>query len=215
EAGTYYVVDKMPDSSWFQTGGGDTSNGSGSDYWTVASSGTNVTGKDFANMHLGQNQGLTIGYYSNKNGQKTITADDLTYLRSLNLRNADGSVFDPTTAAQVSAYLLGANATNMANMLSAQLIATALNVRHGLVTSAAVYVGGTQMGAFNTFASSTKLITALDSKPTDLTNGAGCVSISGLIAAANNELALYGVSTASVNSGERAYMEAMKDVLDA
>jgi hypothetical protein len=49
------------------------------------------------------------------------------------LRNADGSNFDPTTAAQVKAFLLGANATNMANMLSAQLTAMTLNIRHGFV----------------------------------------------------------------------------------
>jgi len=77
--------------------------------------------------------GLTIGFWSNKNGQALITAADLLALRNLSLRNADGSNFDPTTNAQVKAFVLGANAVNMANMLSAQLTAMTLNIRHGFV----------------------------------------------------------------------------------
>ncbi|HSE17622.1 MAG TPA: hypothetical protein VLB46_11255 [Pyrinomonadaceae bacterium] len=77
--------------------------------------------------------GLTLGFWSNKNGQALINAGDLLALRNLCLRNADGSNFDPTTNAQVKSFLLGANATNMANMLSAQLTAMTLNIRHGFV----------------------------------------------------------------------------------
>ena len=54
-------------------------------------------------------------------------------LRNLNLRNADGSNFDPTTPAQVKTWLSKATATNMAYMLSAQLAAMALNVNNGKV----------------------------------------------------------------------------------
>ena len=88
---------------------------------------------DFGNYCKVPSGGLTLGFWSNKNGQALITAADLTALRNLCLRNADGSNFDPTTAAQVKSFLLGANATNMANMLSAQLIAMTLNIRHGFV----------------------------------------------------------------------------------
>lgn len=96
-----------------------------------------VTGQtqtvDFGNYCKVPSGGLTLGFWSNKNGQALINSADLLALRNLCLRNADGSNFDPTTAAQVKSFLLGANATNMANMLSAQLTAMTLNVRHGFV----------------------------------------------------------------------------------
>ena len=88
---------------------------------------------DFGNYCKVPSGGLTLGFWSNKNGQALITAADLLALRNLCLRNADGSNFDPTTNAQVKSFLLGANATNMANMLSAQLTAMTLNIRHGFV----------------------------------------------------------------------------------
>ena len=96
-----------------------------------------VTGQtqtvNFGNYCKVPSGGLTIGFWSNKNGQALINAADLLALRNLNLRNADGSNFDPTTNAQVKAFVLGANAVNMANMLSAQLTAMTLNIRHGFV----------------------------------------------------------------------------------
>jgi hypothetical protein len=80
--------------------------------------------------------GLTIGFWSNQNGEKAMTACPgggmtaaLSYLRSLNLVNADGKDFDPTTFTQFRTWLLAADATNMSYMLSAQMAATALNVR--------------------------------------------------------------------------------------
>jgi hypothetical protein len=88
---------------------------------------------DFGNYCKVPSGGLTLGFWSNRNGQALITSADLLALRNLCLRNADGSNFDPTTAAQVKSFLLSANATNMANMLSAQLIAMTLNIRHGFV----------------------------------------------------------------------------------
>lgn len=88
---------------------------------------------DFGNYCKVPSGGLTLGFWSNKNGQALINAADLLALRNLNLRNGDGSNFDPTTNAQVRTFLLGANAVNMANMLSAQLAAMTLNIRHGFV----------------------------------------------------------------------------------
>lgn len=76
---------------------------------------------------------LTLGYYSNKNGQATITGADLTTLDSLNLVNADGSPFNPTSASQMRSWLLNATAKNMSYMLSVQLAALQLTVDHGLV----------------------------------------------------------------------------------
>lgn len=76
---------------------------------------------------------LTLGYYSNKNGQATITGSDLTALSALNLRTATGGNFDPTTKAQLKTWLLNGTATNMSYMLSVQLATLELNILHGLV----------------------------------------------------------------------------------
>jgi hypothetical protein len=194
--------------NWIQTGG---NNG----YSVVAASGDDSTRNNFANVHLGKTNGLTIGFWSNKNGQALITQDDLAYLRGLNLRNPNGTNFDPTTTKQVSDFLTtGKDASNMACMLSAQLIATVLNVRRGnFGTSTAVYVGpGNQMQERNTLGNN--LLPALNSHGA-LSYGAGYVNINTLILKANTELGLYGTSTASMNGGERQYMEALKDVFDA
>lgn len=112
---------------------------------------------DFGNYCKVPSGGLTLGFWSNKNGQALITAADLLALRNLCLRNADGSNFDPTTAAQVKAFLLGANATNMANMLSAQLTAMTLNIRHGFVDSNAFDLCSSQTVGDLTTAANTSL----------------------------------------------------------
>jgi len=90
--------------------------------------------------------GRTIGFWSNKNGQSLLTAADFTALNALCLRNADGSDRDFTQSLSqnktaLKNWLLGATATNMAYMLSAQLAATVLNVRHGF-TDATIFVEG-------------------------------------------------------------------------
>ena len=68
---------------------------------------------------------MTLGFWSNKNGQKLETADDFVALTALHLVNANGSPRDFTSSlsnnkSALNSFLLGANATNMANMLSAQ-----------------------------------------------------------------------------------------------
>lgn len=133
----YSITEGIPiQANWFQ------SNGTSQDVTVLANQTATV---DFGNYCKVPSGGLTIGFWSNKNGQALITAADLTALQTLCLRNADGSNFDPTTAAQVKAFLLGANAVNMANMLSAQLAAMTLNIRHGFVngTSFDLCSGGT------------------------------------------------------------------------
>lgn len=82
---------------------------------------------------------LTLGYYSNKNGQRTITtsgaANDLAMLTGLNLVDANGNPFDPTSAAALKTWLLNATAQNMSYMLSAQLATLELNIAHNVVTA--------------------------------------------------------------------------------
>jgi hypothetical protein len=73
----------------------------------------------------------TLGFWANKNGQALITEADLAVLRGLNLRNADGSDFDPWTKTQLRSWLLSGYAVNMSYMLSVQMAAMQLNILHG------------------------------------------------------------------------------------
>lgn len=106
-----------------------------------------TTNVDFGNLCLGGGGGLTLGFWSNPNGQRLETASDFTALNLLCLRNANGTMktFTGSVNANKTAlhdWLLSANATNMANMLSAQLAAMKLNVLHNKVSgSALVYAG--------------------------------------------------------------------------
>src|SRR5262249_50283467 len=92
--------------------------------------------------------GLTLGFWSNKNGNKIITSDGtttgsgknllpgvVTLLNSFCAVNANGSThtfFATNGYADFRNWLLGATATNMAYMLSAQLAAMELNVNYGV-----------------------------------------------------------------------------------
>ena len=94
-------------------------------------------------------KGLTLGYYSNKNGRYDLTGatngsalktDLTTYLNGLfgdnSLVDASGkyvSISYLSNYNNLNKFLLGASATNMANMLSAQLLTTAFNVFLGRV----------------------------------------------------------------------------------
>ena len=103
---------------------------------------------EFGNLCLGAGGGRTLGFWSNNNGKALMNdggtmAPELALLSSLNLRNKNGSNFDPTTYARFRTWLLDADAVNMAYMLSAQLSAMELNVEAGLVGgSALVYAPG-------------------------------------------------------------------------
>ena len=116
-----------------------------------ASAAINVTGQ--------QANGKTLGYYSNKNGQKDLTGSPkgTTLLSSIY-----NNLFAPNTGllakdsvysvlvdgsgnykplsffssyANVRSYLLGANATNMAYMLSVQLLTTEFNIQFGRISA--------------------------------------------------------------------------------
>jgi hypothetical protein len=66
-------------------------------------------------------------------------------LTALNLRNKNGSAFDPANYAALRTWLLNGEATNMAYMLSVQLAATKLSVFNqidGLTGNETVDIGG-------------------------------------------------------------------------
>jgi hypothetical protein len=147
--------------------------------------------KNFGNVCLGPGGGHTLGFWSNKNGQKLfVVGTDLAEMVALNLRNADGSDFNPANYGAFRTWLLGGNAVNMAYMLSVQLAAMKLNVLNGFVDGGAfIYAPGTNSA-----------------------NGFGFATVEDIIDEANTELGLHGLVLA--DSPFRAYQELLKDVLD-
>jgi hypothetical protein len=150
---------------------------------------------EFGNVCLGAGGGKTLGFWSNKNGKAVMDdggslAPELALLSSLNLRNEDGSNFDPATYSQFRSWLLAANGANMAYMLSAQLAAMALNVEAGFVNSAAlIYAPGTLSA-----------------------NPLGFASVGAVMAEANAFLGTYGLVLDG--HAHRAHFEALKNALD-
>jgi hypothetical protein len=94
----------------------------------------------FGNYCTIPSYGLTLGFWSNKNGQALVGSTDLAMLVALNLRSANGNNFDPGNYSALKSWLLSATATNMAYMLSAQLATMELNVFNGFVNGNAFYV---------------------------------------------------------------------------
>ena len=145
----------------------------------------------FGNVCLGAGGGLTLGFWSNKNGKAVMGTDPnvLAFLSGLNLRDGAGADFDPASYAAFRTWLLNGNAVNMAYMLSVQMSAMQLNVHFGFVNGGAlIYAPGAQ-GAVN-----------------------GFMTVSALMAEANTELGLHG-STPD-GSPYRSYQEALKNALD-
>jgi hypothetical protein len=139
--GNYTVSEYMPvQSGWFATTPNSFS-------FTLPENGSESV--IFGNLCLGAGGGKTLGFWSNKNGQATMNDggsidSELELLQEKNLRNATGAHFNPTSYAGFRTWILGATATNMAYMLSAQYAAMLLNVEAGLVNPAAIiYAPGT------------------------------------------------------------------------
>jgi|GEM_PF-2127859 len=197
-SGTYSFAERQGAAPWIQTGNSVDQSGGTADttlnpdmsYTVAIDAGETTTGLNFGNVCIGRGGGRTLGFWSNKNGQALIAADDLALLASLNLVKADGTPFNPTTRAQLAAWLKGASATNMAYMLSAQLAAMALNVHNGLVDgSSLVYAPGTLSA-----------------------NAAGFATVDALMAEANAELGAH--PTAYSGDAWRGYQETLKNALD-
>jgi hypothetical protein len=136
-----------PDHYWVQTAPvPDSNNFQG--YSGIANK--DVTGLDFGDICFGPaSGGHTLGFWSNKNGEKIIKANDnyasgLAFLRDLNLKTYDkrnltlNPDFNPTTYTQLRTWLLDGNAVSMAYMLSVQLAATSLDVRYGFLSDSQI-----------------------------------------------------------------------------
>lgn len=157
----------------------------------------------FGDACLGAAGGLTLGFWSNKNGQALITTSDLAFLTSLNLVNAKGIAFDPATKKSLANWLLSANATNMAYMLSAQLAAMELNTRepsspHSSVNPSIYVLAGTPPAGCGLAV---------------MPNINGFISVSDLMSDANILLGAYPNTVSS--SPQRSCEEYVKNALDA
>jgi hypothetical protein len=171
----------------------------------------------------------TIGFWGNNNGKAVLQAHDpawRTLINSLHLRNANGTLFTvSTTASFASAFsafdswLQGANATNMAYMLSAQLAAMELNVAfEGVSASTLLYVGpGSAINTWSNDGQTSHLMSNLNTGAGAYgltgTNSAGFISLSTLMNDAVTMLSNYGTTTSS--NGARLFEESLKIVLDA
>jgi hypothetical protein len=150
----------------------------------------------FGNVCVGAGGGLTLGFWSNKNGEAILKAGDdnfaaaLARLSGLNLVNAGGAAFDPASYADYRSWLLSASATNMAYMLSAQLSAMSNNVTYGRVAGSALIYAPGAAGA----------------------NDAGFATVAAVMTEANASLA---ANPLTVDGGTtRSYQEALKNALD-
>ncbi|HKP46532.1 MAG TPA: hypothetical protein VJT50_08025 [Pyrinomonadaceae bacterium] len=147
---------------------------------------------EFGNVCIAGGTGLTLGFWSNKNGQALVASDDLTLLTSLNLVNGAGTSFDPANYAAFRSWILSATATNMAYMLSAQLAAMELNVLNNKVTGGSMVYAPCLIGQG--------------------ANAFGFISVTDLMNLANASLG--GSPNTTAAGAVRTYQECIKNALD-
>jgi hypothetical protein len=202
----YTFTEELGPAGWIQTGNtvdetkatvGSTATLNPDKTYTVElGEGGEVSGLNFGNVcEIKNSNGLTLGFWSNKNGEKILKANEAKWrslVNSSNLRDAKGNLFTLSASDSFAkayekfrTWLLSATATNMSYMLSAQLIATELDI------------------AFNGLNGS------------DLVNdpdGDGWVTINHVVADAIAFLATHGKTTAA--GPDRALAEAYKNIFD-
>jgi len=175
--------------------------------------------------------GLTLGFWSNKNGENILAANPgwVSLLNGLGcLRNANGSLHTFSNYADLKNWLLKGTAVNMAYMLSVQLATSILNEAYnGQSGSMGVVIPGGVNASTNvcivSFLTVNQAITcgspALLS-PTVFPGSTtcGCTSNDGFVTIANlraRACCLLGTynNTVAANT-QRSYEECVKDLLD-
>jgi hypothetical protein len=139
--------------------------------------------------------GHTPGFWSSKNGEDKINdgpsgaVEELDLLAGYNLRTKDGEWFEPKSYSELRTWLLDADATNMAYMLSVKLAAMVLNFEAGFVDGGSlVYAPGVK-------------------------DGTDFLTISELMSIASYQLGLYEYTPQG--DPNRAYQEILMKALDA
>ena len=181
DPGVFQVTEASPNqSNWLRTTAGSVQ--------VSAAAGDRTTVR-FGNVCVGAGGAQGKGFWGNKNGQALFGSDDLASMVSLNLRNANGSTFDPGSYSAFNSWLQGSSSTNMAYDLSAQLATMKLNVLNGKV-------GGSSL---------------ISAPGTVAANPAGFATVNDLMNEANTELGLHGLTTSG--SPFRAYQTTLRDAL--
>ncbi|MFM7321501.1 MAG: hypothetical protein ACKO5K_08270 [Armatimonadota bacterium] len=195
EGSTYSVSEAPVSAPWVQTGPTPSTYTGTLDGGDDEPYANGVSGLDFFNVKYGNGGGLTLGFWSNKNGASLLAADDFALLTSLNLRRANGidrefTASNATNIKDFQSWLLNATATNMSYMLSAQLAAMTMNVYNGKVDGTwYIYAPGTTSA-----------------------NLLGYATVNAVMAEANTFL---GANAVVVNAGPvRTLGEAIKNALD-
>ena len=207
---TFEVCEVLPPDHWFQTApipgtvinsNGASATADADSCWvgTVPATG-DFEGLYFGNVCLGEGGGKTLGFWSNRNGEKRMKdtigmAAALAGLSAQNLRTEAGGHFDPNSYAKFKSWLLTARARNMALMLSVQYAAMWLNINAvnganpGVDPNSLIYAPGTNSA-----------------------NLLGFATIGAVMAEANTELGLHGLVLDG--SPYRAYQQALKNAID-
>jgi hypothetical protein len=181
DPGVYHVSKSSPkQSNWRPT--------TATSVQVSAAAGDRTTAR-FGNVCVGAGGAQGTGFWTNKNGQALFGPDDLASMVGLNLRNANGSTFDPGTYSAFKSWLQGPSATNMAYDLSANLAAMKLNVLNGSVSGSSLVSTPGTAGA----------------------NAAGFATVNDLMNEVNAELGLHGLTTSG--SPFRAHQTALRDAL--
>jgi hypothetical protein len=205
DVGTKYrVCELLPTGTWDQTGpldntsSSDTLATSQNGCWTgTVGSGTYTSDLNFGNVCLGNGGGLTLGFWSNRNGATLFNANGgLGLVNALSLANATGAQNDFANHSEFRSWLLSASATNMAYMLSAQMAAMKLNVSIGGADGDVMLLAGTAPAGC----------------VIDELNANGYISASNLIGDADSEIAADSYTPAG--DAERACQEFKKIALD-
>jgi len=147
---TYTFAEEAGPAGWIQTGntidqstasaGSKVTLNGDKTYTVELASGGTASGLNFGNVcEVNNGNGLTLGFWSNKNGEKILQAKDPEWrelLNKSNLRQANGNLFTIPGGKFADAYkafrtwILNATATNMSYMLSAPLAATQLDIAY-------------------------------------------------------------------------------------
>ena len=183
------------------------------------------TGLIFGNICQGPGGGLTLGFWSNKNGQSIEThAANTGWVDLLNgascpggytcpsgsgqyLRNANANFYTVSTSANFNTWILGASATNMAYMLSAKTAAMELNVN---MSGTAGYNGGVGKVNPNGFVYA-------GSAPASCTVSnlsGGFITVGNLLEAAVNASFGLRANGNTVSGADRACQEFVKTTID-
>jgi hypothetical protein len=148
--------------------------------------------------------GKNVSFWDNKRNILLFNIADLNALDQLNLRNDNGSNFDPTTAAQLQGWLRS-DADRIVKSLSIQLAVMDLNILSGYVKTTDVIYAGDLLR----FTGTSLNVTGLD--------GGGFITVGNLMTLANNSLAIF---TRTDNRDEchdllNEYLDAIEDSLEA